>query len=108
MKITITPPKLPPIPISPRHQRSLDKSKAINQKVESFVKSNFKDSPFSSEEKMAGSSASLSNTKAFFESEIKLIMKMVEQSNKLYKQKEDENEVLQKILKEAEAKIAQL
>ena len=103
-----TPPKLPPMPLSPKHQRSVEKSKAINQKVESFVNSNFKGSPVSSGDKMAASSASLSNTKAFFESEIKLVMRMVEQSNKLYKQKENENAELQKKVKEYESKIAQL
>ena len=103
-----TPPKLPPMPLSPKHQRSVEKSKAINQKVESFVNSNFKNSPVSSEDKMAASSGSLANTKAFFESEIKLVMKMVEQSNKLYKQKENENSELQKKVKEYESKIHQL
>ena len=87
--MNLTPPKIPPLPLSPKHQRSVEKSKAINEKVDSFVKSNFKDSPGSSDGKMIASSESLSNTKAFFESEIKLVMKMVEQSNKLYKQKEN-------------------
>lgn len=35
-------------------------------------------------------------------------MRMVEQSNKLYKQKENENAELQKKVKEYESKIAQL
>lgn len=66
---------------SPAHQCSINKSQAINTQVAEFLKNSIQ-IPMESSQKM--SSSSLSNSKAFFESEISQLVKIVERTNRLY------------------------